>query len=387
MTKHPAFYLISTAGFVNLGDEWITVSWLEAIFRRYPKATVYLDIHFPAGFPSLIQTRPYRNRVHCIDGLWQMTYPYAQRPLDIAVREAADVFENKRKPPASLRQVLSLLGRVSHLHFLGGGYFTAFWPHHYLMLVLAGLIKRRYGLPVYWTGGSLCPIEAPQLESLLPYLAEFDYIGFRDAESGRMTDGRLPQTAHPLPDDVILGLARGIIRPPAPSAEPTLLLNLQSDFRRPEGSAPADIMAEKIRFFQNKNYRAMYFEFIPKLDSEGFSFFSQRWPSVEKISFESLWTSTVLGTGPAPAILHPESYAIGSRFHFHYYLSWHGIRGEFISETPYYDIKHQSICDLKSNWMPLHSGPAVQQQPCFDKDSMRRMKQAEFDRLYPGVSA
>lgn len=363
------------------------MSWLEAIFRRYPKATVYLDIHFPAGFPSLIKTRPYRNRVHCVDWLWQMTYPYAQQPWGSALREVANIFENNRKSPSPLRRVFKLLGRVSHLHFLGGGYFTGFWPHHYLLLVLAGLIKRRYALPVYWTGGSLCPIEDPQLESLLPYLAEFDYISHRDAESFRKLTGPLGQTAHYLPDDVILGLATGLIRPPAASAEPALLLNLQSDFRRPEGSPAADILAEKIRYFQARHYRPLYFEFIPKLDSEGFAFLSQRWPSLEKISFETLWNSTVLGTGPAPAILHPESYAIGSRFHFHYYLSWHGIGGEFISETPYYDVKHQSICDLKSNWRPLHPGPAVQQKPSFDKDAMRRVKLAEFDWLYPGGPA
>ena len=117
MKKNPVFYLISTAGFPNLGDEWITLSWLEAIFRRFTEATVFLDVHFPAGFMSLIKTRPYRNCIHCIDLYWQITYPYADQPWDSSLRNLQEIYTHSKTSHPTLMQLSDILPDITHIHF------------------------------------------------------------------------------------------------------------------------------------------------------------------------------------------------------------------------------------------------------------------------------
>lgn len=382
MKTYPVFYLISTAGFPNLGDEWITLSWLEAIFKKFPEASVFLDIHFPSGFAPLIQTRPYKSRVCCMDLFWQTTYPYAGQPWDRSLRDIQDIYGRKRSSHNALRQLSLILPRIAHIHFLGGGYFASFWQHHFLLLVLAGLIKQKYRLPVYWTGGSLCPIEDFQLQDLLPFLSHFDYLSFRDAESIDKVKKYLPKTPHLTSDDLILGLALDLIRPPASSGQPAMLINLQSDFCQADSSSKMrPLLLEKIRFFQQNNYRLFYFEFNPECDLIGYQFLSQTISPIELIPFEMLWKATALAGAPLN-IVHPETYALGSRFHFHYYLAWHDIPGEFIAQTPYYDIKHKSICDSGSNWLPLQHSPNAIRKPSVNKRALIHAKLTEFDRIY-----
>lgn len=382
MTKYPAFYLISTAGFPNLGDEWITIGWLEAIFRKYPQAAVFLDAHFPLGFDSLVRSRPYSSRVSCVDFFWQLTYPYCQQSWDACRRNFQDAYACRRQ--ASLRHLSAILPRINHIHFLGGGYFSRIWQHHLLLLVLAGLIKDDCRLPLYWTGGSLYPIEDFQLQDLLPFLNRFDFISFRDSESASQVNTRLPGTIRHSCDDIVLGLSEGSLRPPAASDRPAVLLNLQSDFCSDDsfGTISRPLL-EKIHFFRQQGFPLFYWEMNPKCDRRGYQFLAGQIPQIQWVSFEALWKGTAL-CGTLPAIVHPQSYAIGSRFHFHYYLAWHGIAGEFISQTPYYDIKHKSICDASSGWQPLHLSNGKIVLPRLDKKHLSQLKRWEFDRIYGG---
>ncbi|HOK96655.1 MAG TPA: hypothetical protein PK052_02050 [Anaerohalosphaeraceae bacterium] len=378
MTQYPAFYLISTAGFPNLGDEWITLGWLEAIFRKYPQAAVFLDVHFPSGFDSLIRTRPYAGRVCCVDFFWQLTYPYSGQPWEDCLRNFQDAYACRR--PAALRHLSAILPRTSHLHFLGGGHVTGIWQHHLLLIVLAGLLKDDCRLPVYWTGGSLQPIEDVHLQGLLPFLSRFDFISFRDSESARQVNSCLPGTVCPSCDDIVLGLSEESVQPPAASERPVVLVNLQSDFC-PDDSfgAIGQTLIEKICSF--RQHSVLFWEMNPQCDRKGYQFLASRIPQMQLISFEALWKSTALG-GMPEAIVHPQSYALGSRFHFHYYLAWHGIAGEFISQTSYYDTKHKSICEAGSGWRPLHLAAEKTVQPRLDKRHLSQLKRREFDRIY-----
>jgi hypothetical protein len=282
-----------------------------------------------------------------------------------------------------MRLLSLILPRITHIHFLGGGYCTSFWQHHYFLLVLAGLIKQHYRIPVYWTGGSLCPIKDFQVIDLLPFLAHFDYIGFRDTESYHKISKDLPETVKMTSDDLILGLLLGLIKPPTPSSQPVLLINMQSDlFSSALSANRTQCFLNKIQSFTGKGYRKFFLEFNPECDSEQYHSLKQTITDIQMIPFNQLWQTTLLGT-PSLDILHPESYALGSRFHFHYYLAWHGIAGEFVSETPYYDIKHKSICDFGSPWIPLNQGATYASKPSLQKETLLRYKQADFDRIYP----
>lgn len=383
MKKNPVFYLISTAGFPNLGDEWITLSWLEAIFKRFPEASVFLDVHFPAGFIPLIKTRPYRKSIHCIDLFWQTTYPYADQPWDCSLRNFREIYTHSKTSHTTLSQLSDILPDITHIHFLGGGYCTGFWQHHFFLFILAALFKEQYGLPIYWTGGSVNTVTDVQLSELLPFLSCFDYLSFRDIESVVKLKPFFFEQVYLTSDDLVLGLAMNSIRLLTQARQPTLLINLQSDLIEVDGVIHIhQTCLEKIRTFQKNGFQLLYFEFNPECDSEGFHFLSQNIQGIQRISFAMLWKATTAGN-TSLAIVHPASYALGSRFHFHYYLAWQGIAGEYISETPYYDIKHESICDIGSNWTHLHHQPTILQKPTLYKERLIRNKLAEFDRIYP----
>jgi polysaccharide pyruvyl transferase WcaK-like protein len=379
MKNKSVYYLISTAGFPNLGDEWITLTWLEAIFDTHPDAEVYLDVHFPSGFKELIKTRSYFERVSCVDFFWQMTYPYDLYHWDAALKLFVKSVQSPLNKQPMLNYLTDILPRVEHIHFLGGGYFTSFWKHHYLLLVLASLMKQEYQMPVYWTGGSLYPIEDFQLNSLFPYLRCFDYISCRDDKTTSMLSGK----GTTVPDDLVLGLSLGVVKLPKLKNQRLLFINLQEDLLGVKSNKIIHLLSKKIKLFRDNGYEIVYLEFMPSGDLKSYECILESVPEISLVTFKDLWHTTTDNRTHEMSILHKTCYAIGSRFHFHYLLSWYGVCGEYISNTPYYNNKHHSVCKLGSNWKPFDAFGSVQfQKPLIDHKKPISKKQTEFDLIY-----
>ena len=48
------FYLVTTAGYPNFGDELILSGWLRHLARVAPRATVWVDTHSPGPVQMLL---------------------------------------------------------------------------------------------------------------------------------------------------------------------------------------------------------------------------------------------------------------------------------------------------------------------------------------------
>jgi hypothetical protein len=240
-------------------------------------------------------------------------------------------------------------------------------------------MKQEYQVPVYWTGGSLHPIEDFQLHSLLPYLRSFDYISCRDDETTRMLSGK----GITVPDDLVLGLSLGVVKLPEMKNGRLLFINLQEDLLGIESNKIIHLLSRKINLFRDNGYQIVYLEFMPSGDLKNYECILESVPEISLVTFKDLWRTTTDHRTHGMSFLHKTCYAIGSRFHFHYLLSWYGVCGEYVSNTPYYNNKHHSICKLGSNWKPFDAFRSVQfQKPSIDHKKFISQKQTEFDMIY-----
>ena len=66
------FYLVTTAGYPNFGDELILSGWLRHLARVAPRATVWVDTHSPGPVQMLLgDAHP---GVRFTDTLWRLCW-------------------------------------------------------------------------------------------------------------------------------------------------------------------------------------------------------------------------------------------------------------------------------------------------------------------------
>lgn len=371
MGAQPHYYLISTAGYPNFGDEFITASWLRFLAQTAPNTDVWLDCPGPGNAQLLFEGLHPRLRI--TDTLWRAVREADPLPLRDAGRRVADLVRNLGSPHYDLGLVK--LRQAHSLHLLGGGYVNGIWPHHTALISGMLAVKELTGARLYATGqGLMPPVETGPGAAAL--FAGFDHARARDRESAEAYELDLDL------DDAFLGVRESTAH--SPGVPGGVYVCLQSDltddarFARIVASVRDLVQAEAAR-----GRAVHYLEAIPGIDRPAWEQLSDLIPAENFLPFARVWEEGLP--------LGPEQLWLTTRFHFHLLASAAGARGiAYAVNQGYYDIKHSSLIALGSGWAldtpdaPVRAVPEPEVLTLHSRlADLTGQKRAEALALYP----
>lgn len=384
----PRYYLISTAGHPNYGDELIVLAWLSYLSERAHGAEVWLDYPNP-GRASVLFANAHPN-LHVTNTLWELVWSI---DTSLSFRDAAQVARDKATHLGTPKQDLglALIGSMDSVHFLGGGYVNSIWPVNALVPIAATALRSKNpGIRLFGTGLGLTP-ETPEISAELSAIfPTWEFVEVRDRESAAITG-----TTYGL-DDAFLALRHGSARnkPAAfridPAPGPQALLLIQGDFAsEAERLQALDIAFETLdeRFPGDKPALGVL-EAIPPDDAWLLEQVRTRWQGeVRFFPFAHLWMHGLPFRGA--------EILVSTRFHFHLLAAASGISGLAIGVRPeYYDVKHHSLIERGTGWSYAEmTAPASHFSATVSHDfpaharEFSLQKTALADRLYPATKA
>ncbi|MCW1249932.1 polysaccharide pyruvyl transferase family protein [Acaricomes phytoseiuli] len=362
-------YLISTAGFPNYGDELIARIWLKFLAENRPEEEVWLDCAEPGTASLLFQgVHP---RAHFTNTVWRLI---REAPVDSDELPDAtylqQTIENLDSP--RIDAGLLKLREADSLHLLGGGYITDLWPKQHSILNVMTTVQAVTGARLYGTGLGLIPTAAP--EKIRPLVAKFDHFSVRDTQSAQALGLETGL------DDVFLGVSEELNRAPETDELADLVLCLQSDLADPEPLAHGlDIARAEIEKARQEGKTIRYIEALPGSDWAAYDQLQDLLAPEEFIPFLTIWREGFR--------FAPHQRWVTSRFHYHFLAAAAGVRGSVIEVNKgYYDVKHQSLLDLGSEWAVNEDPPITSDAPTeFRRRLQERTaaKTREARSLYP----
>ena len=376
--ESPVFYLVSTAGFPNFGDELILSGWLRHLARVAPHATVWVDTHSPGSVQMLLgDAHP---RVRFTDTLWRLCWEApSQDPWEVASWVQRAVADPGLAP--RWHQGIMTLRSLDVVHVTGGGYVNRIWPRHVGLIAGAAAAARHAGARSAMTGQGLTP-EPPGTAPLLRALSgRFDVVDVRDSCSAQLL-GIDAEAAGV--DDAFLavGTARTVNPDEVwPGGAPEVMVCLQSDLNEVGTAAVAGATLSMLRAWDVRGEQVCVVEGIPRVDREVYALIEHELPGACFYPFAEVWERGL-----------PVSAAqtwISTRFHLHMAAAAAGAGGVAVAISPdYYATKHQSLIDLGSGWTLLTDMSQVPDRPTGrgfapgTVERLRRHKTALADAVY-----
>ena len=368
--EKPVYYLVSTAGFPNFGDELILLGWLRYLADVAPDATVWVDTHSPG--PTQMLLGDAHPRVRFTDTLWRLCW---EAPSEDPWEVASWVQHAVQNPGLAPRwhQGIMLLHRLDVVHVVGGGYANAIWPKHIGLLAGAAAAARHSQGRAAMTGHGLTPA-ADGTAPLLRALADrFEIVDVRDSESARLL-GIAPGV-----DDAFLALGRDKFVAPTevwPDVEPPeVMLCLQSDMGDRNLGRVAGATLSMLRDWRVPPERVCVVEGIPRVDREVYALFEHELPGARFYSFAEVWERGL----PVSS----QQTWISTRFHVHMAAAAAGANGVALAVSPdYYTTKHRSLIELGSGWSLLDDLDAVPPRPSgggFPPSTIERLRQEKLE--------
>lgn len=353
----PNVFLIGGAGVPNYGDELIVQSWLREYRARGARGVTVSGARVPA-----------------IRGLFAEFAPWARfseaarverlghkRGFFDSLEAGYRYLMNPANDSSPLSQEI-LTADVFHLH--GGGYLNNKWPTHAFLVGLALAAKTRLGHQTIGTGLGWGPLQDPPPEHsplLKDALDAFDVLEVRDQWS---YDYLTAVTSDAL---IVNGVDDAFLPrldvPPQPGRALHVSLHSSRDAQRVIDQLPSAFMGS----FDRHYFWLCVFE-----DADAYGRIGRRWPYVQVLPIHQL-----LAQPP----LHARNFMLASRFHPHLIAARLGMQGTFLSDDPYYDVKHGSLVDLGSPFEPFQGVKALRQQwaadppPPMNDPEIRRRKQ------------
>ena len=325
------YYLVSTAGNPNFGDEFITASWLRFLARNAPDVDVWLDCPRPGAAALLfVGLHP---RLRITDTLWRAVWDSAGLPPAEVGPRVAQLVRHLGSPNYDMGLVK--LRQATSLHLLGGGYVNGVWPHHAALVSAMKTVKDLTGARLYATGQGLMPLAGPAGEA--PGLFHgFDHVTVRDAESA---------AAYSLPlglDDAFLGArADSAWTAHGPAAMNVCIQSDMMDAGRFDQIVAA--VRPRIQGALAQGRTVNYLEAIPGVDRPAYDQLSDLIPMENFFPFTRVWEEGI----PEG----PDQTWLTTRFHFHLLASAGGAHGiAYAARKGYYDVKHRSLIRVGSGW-------------------------------------
>lgn len=353
------YYLISVAGAPNLGDEWITIVWLNKIFKEDPYARVILDIPHEKTFNRLFPE--YRNcsRLVVINNIWEKIKKLHNSDFPKSILELHKVLNFD---DFGFSRLQDKYGRIKGVHLLGGGYINDIWINNALIIQVLSDLRSKFNFKLSWSGACIAPISDFNVSLNKKGFESFDYISTRDIESyDAIRNLEITKLVYGY-DDVYLGcLERTVNAPEITHSKPNLYINIQGDI---SSKVKINKQIECISSFIKNNRdwfnKVIYLEGMPIADRYAYKILNKVFKDITLIDYFTLINKTI---GVDEGLKIPKnSICIASRFHIHFYMSLFGIRGGYLcSHDSYYDIKHSSLCKIGSGWSKFEAGDDFKQ--------------------------
>lgn len=330
--KNRPYYLVSSAGLPNYGDEILARVWLDWLAVHRPHTPVWLDCpepgranHLFAGAHPLLKTT---------NTLWHLAFGSQGLGLSEGAERASRFVTGLGSPRFDLG--LLELRDVQSVHLLGGGYLNSVWENHLFMLPALTALKETFQVPLYATGQGVLPLSAEAQTAVAGWVEQFDIFETRDRWSAEAV-GALNGI-----DDAFLAFANS--RQLYSSSEaPEVMLLLQGDFVAKDDQAALIDIAEKFVREHGQGAKVGLVEAIPPDDSWALDRLRERGIDVEFYPFSRLWLEGL----PAK----PGQRWLSTRFHFHLLAAAAGAKGAVIElGSDYYGVKHGSLRELGTGW-------------------------------------
>lgn len=343
----PIVYLISAAGYPNLGDEWIAHIRIQRHLKMNPTVLVYLDCQNPDMFLCLFPEYHQEPRVRVVSTSWRWLSELQPKGVWQGLRDIERaVISNSQDSPGSLLWMTQLRqGNFlpKKIEVLGGGFVNDLWPINGLLLEMASRMKQEYNATLHWLQCSAFPLSSALLFDLTPALSTFDFISTRDAASHERLSTIYPDVE--LEDDAVLNdltSPNPILRLPSPTeGTPHLYLNLGRDvFSVEEFSSAFERLLKAARPLAS-SHRLIYLLANPVADHTAYERLKSVFNQIEVWDLPKLIRLTC--TDNEQWRLPARSTAIVSRFHLRIFLSNAGLIGKLIKAGAYYDNKHSSL--------------------------------------------
>lgn len=338
-----AFYLVSAAGLPNYGDEFITRAWLRYLAAEHPDVDVWLDCLEPGRAAFLFgDVHP---RLRTTNTLWQLTTLIGDGdPVEVG-RTAERLVRDLGTP--RLDPGLEAIRTMRSVHLLGGGYINRIWQNNLGLIHALVAVKRIFGIPIYATGQGLLPQNHDSAEVLRRVLPEFDFVESRDSAGAQLLGIPLGL------DDAFLGVTRGDVFD-ADESSPEVMILIQGDMI-PDGHID-DLLDAAEQFVAgvggDRQNPIGFVEAIPPDDSRFYGLVRGRFPQSRFYPFSHLWNHGLP--------VRPGQHWLTTRFHIHLLAAAGGANGAFITgRAGYYDIKHESLVELRTGWSNAGSTEAI----------------------------
>lgn len=369
--QNMSVYTISAAGNANFGDEIILKLWTQAYLGLSSNVNVISDVLSPEAVEA--SWYPSGSRITFTGLAWKIAFSHARPPwkrfvLDKCMPQAwfRDIMDPGH--PAwsdGARRLLRELERyclqcdVRLFHLLGGGYLTALWPCHYLLLGVACLIARRIGARVVVTGQGFMPASERHCEAIAQYSDVIDIMDCRDEPSRKMMSAYVGDERTSLSgDDTLLCFGKySSSWNPRVFEQRALVVSIQNDLFH-GGEQLKRILASPIVKDAVVKLGLNSLVFVPCMSHDIQNAGSDVWSALNM-------TGGTIRRFPLQDVLrngfpyYPNGYYITSRYHPHLMASLMGGRGCAFHDTEYYRVKHESVSALSVNPWPLvhaHSG-------------------------------
>jgi hypothetical protein len=319
----------------------VTRAWLDWLAREHPDVPVWLDCVEPGRASHLFLDAHPLLRV--TNTLWELTRVGADQSFDDRIALVERMIETGGSPQFDLG--LEALRGMQSIHLLGGGYLNSMWESHLLMLPALARLKERHGTALYATGLGLVPLSGPATMLVPRWLAQFDHVEARDAETAKL----LGSVAGA--DDAFLAYANG--RPVyATGSMPDVMIIVQRDLIDP---ASYDTYVDAALAFTRSHGvrgRVGIVEAMPPDDAELLHRFRAAGLRVDFFSFWRIWREGF----PARA----GQMWLTTRFHPHLLAAGAGALGMAVDIRPgYYSVMHQSLQKLGTGWAVASGAAAV----------------------------
>jgi polysaccharide pyruvyl transferase WcaK-like protein/peptidoglycan hydrolase CwlO-like protein len=340
-------YLISAAG-TNFGDDLITLLWIKQLRDANPQGRIIVDCVDPTTFALLLAKIDLAENVCVINLFWRTCGHYSAELNDAVPALERDLLYNES---TDFRTAEKFFDTVAYIHLLGGGYVNDNWPKNALLAVITSFLKKRYHIPLFWTGTSVVPAAFSEKLKIAKYLSAFDMITTRDEKSNEVLSRWNPRCKFTC-DDAFLFL-HGLKT--KKSKQKILFINIQKDLR--DAAFYRKNIADVRAALKSWEGEVVYIDAFPLYDAEAFLYLKDLAPTATFISehrFHELLFSGEFDIGT-------NSRAIVSRFHLHLLFSLLGVTGEYITpDDAYYLNKHKSLVTQGSGWKRFACGESAQ---------------------------
>jgi hypothetical protein len=326
------FYLISSAGVPNYGDELITRAWLDWLHENHPGVPVWLDCIEPGRAFHLFRSA--HPLLHTTNTLWHLVLSGAGMALDEGTAHVSRIIRELGSPrfDAGLRD----LREVRSLHLLGGGYLNSVWPHQLLLLPALVALRGATGIPLFATGQGVEPLDSHARDRAAEWSRAFDVFETRDARGAALI-GAVEGI-----DDAFLSFTNSRSLYSA-GGSPDLMLLLQGDFG---GADNATALVDGVcAYIERHDAQASVgvVESLPPDDSWILPRLTERGIIPVHYPFLRIWDEGL----PARS----GQAWLSTRFHFHLMAAAAGAEGVVLNlNDAYYGAKHRALLDLGTGW-------------------------------------